>query len=227
MVTVQAESPGVRLRRIDGLWAATTAILGLLALAALLVVFVHGSHTRGHGAVAGVVFFLSYFTTLSNLLVAAGLTFRLMAPGSRVGGFFARSSVTAATAVYITTVAVVYTVMLRSLWHPTGWMNLIDHLLHDVIPILYVGHWIIMAPKGHLPWTSAVTWLGFPLAYLICVLVRGARGGSYPYPFLDVARLGSGRVFINVLAMTLVFLIVGLVIVALDRRLAGRDASTS
>jgi hypothetical protein len=221
------QRPGERLRRIDGLWAATTASLGLLALTALLIVFVRASHARGHAAIAGVVLFLSYFTTLSNLLVAAGLTLRLIAPRSRAGGFFGRSSVTAATAVYITTVAVVYSVMLRSLWHPTGWMNVIDHLLHDVIPVLYLGHWIFMAPKGHLPWRSAVTWLGFPLAYLICVLVRGAQGGSYPYPFLDVARVGSGRVFMNVLAMTLVFLIVGLVIVAVDRRLAGRDATTS
>jgi hypothetical protein len=220
MATVLPATSGRRHRRIDRLWAAVTAAAGSLALAMLLVVFVQGSVARGHGALAGVVVFFSYFTTLSNLLVAASLTFRLLAPRSRPGIFFARSSITAATAVYITTVAVVYSVALRHLWHPVGLMNVIDHLLHDVVPLLYVGHWIIMAPKGRLPWTSALAWLGFPLAYLLCVLARGAGGGVYPYPFLDVGKLGSARVFTNVVAMTMVFLFVGLVIVAVDRRLA-------
>jgi hypothetical protein len=211
-----------RLARLAGVWAAGTAAIGWLALVALLLAFVQGSRAHGDSPISAIVRFVGYFTTLSNLLVATGLTFRALAPGSRAGSFFARPSTSAAMAVYITTVAIVYSAMLRNLWHPVGWLNAIDHLLHHVVPVLYLGYWILMTPKGHLRWPMAITWLAFPLAYLLCVLARGAWSGRYPYPFLDAGMLGPAQVFGNVLLVTSIFLGVGLAIVAVDRRMAPR-----
>jgi hypothetical protein len=211
---------GISRRRLGLLWGAVTAAIAWLALGGLLVILIGGSRARGDGVLAALGIYLSYFTTISNLMVAIGLTCRLLAPRARGGRFFARPSITAATAVYIATVAIVYTVMLRNLWHPQGWLNVVDHLLHDVVPVLYLVHWALMTPKGHLRWTRAIVWLAFPLGYLVCVLVRGAGLGRYPYAFLDVGQLGPAGVLASVGVLTLLFLAVGLLVIAIDRRLA-------
>lgn len=82
--------------------------------------------------------FFSYFTVLSNLIVAICLTAGLASPSSTVGRFFLRNSTRTAVAVYITVVGLVYTLALRSIWNPSGLVLIADRTLHDVVPLLYL-----------------------------------------------------------------------------------------
>jgi hypothetical protein len=56
-------------------------------------------------------------------------------------------------------------------------------------------------------------------------LVHGAASGWYPYPFVDVATQGYGRVLLNAVAVTAVFAVVGVLFAWLDRRLPAQPAS--
>jgi hypothetical protein len=204
-------------------WGAVTAVLAWFAIGLQLLLVLDANLALGRTVLGTVVAFLSYFTITTNLLVAAGLTWRRLAPQTRAGRLFARPSICAATALYILVVAIVHAVMLRNLSHPQGWEKYADHLLHQVVPALYLVHWIIWAPRGYLLWRSALTWLIYPLLFLAYTLARGALIGRYPYPFMDVAKLGYAKVLINAAVLACVFALLGLAFVAADRALAQRS----
>jgi len=79
-------------------------------------------------------------------------------------------------------------------------------------------------PKGTLNFRSVFAWLVFPIAYGAWSLIHGAVTGFYPYPFLDVAKLGYEHVLRNMGALVLVFAVLGLGLIATDRRLGARAA---
>jgi hypothetical protein len=168
--------------------------------------------------VAGAItFYLSFFTILTNLLVALATTFSGVGRHSRPGGFFSQPAVQTAIAIYISVVGVVYSLVLRELWAPTGSQEVADFLPHDLVPVVYVAFWIFCVPKNTFRWGHVVWWLCYPLVYLIYTLVRGSLTGTYPNPFLDVGIIGYGQMLSNVAVLLVVFLGMGLAIVAISR----------
>ena len=161
--------------------------------------------------------FLSYFTVLCNLLVAVSLTVLVLMPSAKAGRFFSTLSVQTAIALYIFIVGLVYNLVLRGIWAPAGWQLVVDNLLHVVVPLLYVLYWALFRAKGSLQWRDGLYWLLFPLAYLLYSLIRGPLVQWYPYPFLDVAKLGYEKVLINILLMLALFLAAGLALIAANR----------
>lgn len=167
--------------------------------------------------------FFSYFTILSNILVALALTAPVVAPNSRPGRWFAGEGVRAAMAMYIVVVGVVYHFLLAPTWNPQGLALLGNSLLHYVMPAAFVLDWLLFAPKGRLNWKDPAKWLIFPLVYGGWTLIHGALSGWWPYPFVDVGALGLGRVLLNFVGLLVFFLIVGLIVVAIDRTFGRRD----
>ncbi len=159
--------------------------------------------------------YFSFFTILTNLLVAVALTLSLVLPRSSLGQFFSRAAVKAGIAVYIAVVGAIYSVLLRHLWSPVGAQKLADILLHDVVPVTYVLYWLIFVPKAQLRWKHALLWLVYPIAYMAYTLIHGALSAWYPYPFIDAAALGFSRALANGALVLLVFLALGLAAVAL------------
>ncbi|MFT3794384.1 Pr6Pr family membrane protein [Flavobacterium sp.] len=160
--------------------------------------------------------FLSYFTILTNALVAISCTSLGWFPGSSWGRYFSSAHNQTAIAVYITVVSLVYNTILRFLWEPTGWQRLVDELLHSAIPVLYVLYWWIFV-RSRFQWTAFLPWLRYPLVYLGFILVRGHFSGFYPYPFTDVTQLGYPSVLLNCAGMTLLFVAVSVVFIAIGR----------
>jgi hypothetical protein len=111
--------------------------------------------------------YFSFFTILTNILVALALTLPWLAPQSRAGQFFDRPSVRTAILAYIIIVAVIYHYLLAKLWNPQGWELVADTIEHVVTPALYVIDWVLFVPKGTVRWKSAFIWLLFPLAYAV------------------------------------------------------------
>ena len=141
-----------------------------------------------------IIRFFSFYTILTNILVACSFSFLWLKPNSRAGKFFSREKVVTAITLYITVVGATYNIILRQLWSPQGLQLIVDELLHSVIPVLFIVYWLICVPKGELEWKNVLSWLIYPLVYLICILFRGALSGFYPYPFLDVGKLGYTKV---------------------------------
>ena len=153
-----------------------------------------------------IIRYFSFYTILTNILVAICLTISLLKPASNLGKLLLRSTIITAIAVYITVVGLVYNLILRSLWQPQGMQWLVDELLHSFIPVLFIVYWFLFKPTTRLTWNNAFPWLLYPVVYLIYVLLRGALSGFYPYPFVNANTLGYPEVALNCFFLFLVFL---------------------
>jgi len=199
------------------------ALVGLVAWFALLLQYglLIAMTWSDVGPLFGTLRYFSFFTILSNLLVALTATFAALPVRSAIADFFRASRVRGAAALCIAVTCGIYFVLLASTWAPQGAQLLADVLLHYVDPALYVGWWIACAGHGRLAWSDALRWLLFPLGFLAWTLVRGAWLHEYPYPFVDVDALGFGTVARNALGLGALFLAAGWSLVAFDR-MAGR-----
>ncbi|HRO25996.1 MAG TPA: Pr6Pr family membrane protein [Luteimonas sp.] len=146
--------------------AGAVAIIVVVSLALQYVLLLQQAPD---GAALATLRFLSYFTVLSNLLVAAAS----LAVASGRGGFFASPRTTGAAALYIAITGLVYALVLRQLWAPQGLQWWADIGLHYAVPLAYLAWWALLAPHGALGWRDVAGWLLFPLAFFGWTLARG------------------------------------------------------
>ncbi|TCC99183.1 Pr6Pr family membrane protein [Pedobacter hiemivivus] len=173
-----------------------------------------------------IIRFFSFYTILTNILVALCLTVLLLKPNSRWGIFFSRPSVLTATTINITVVGLLYNLILRQMWSPEGSQRVADELLHVVIPLLFILYWYLFAPKSGLGWKNAFPWLLYPLVYAIFVLFRGALSGFYPYPFIDVNTLGYNKVLLNCIGLFIGFFLLSQLFIAITKAISRRNTNT-
>ena len=151
-----------------------------------------------------------FFTVLTNLLVAATMTW--VATGGR-----ASPNLLGGVTLAILLVGIIYWVLLRGLHVLAGPALIANILLHDVSPVLMALWWLLFAPRAKLRWSAALWWIAYPLAYLVYVLGRGQLDHKYPYPFLDVGKLGWTQAVLNVGGIALGFILAGFLLVWIDR----------
>ena len=168
-------------------------------------------------AVSQTIFFLSFMTIWTNILVALAFTVPMISPESKLGLFLTKPSVAAAVARYISMVAIAYHFLLAELWQPTGLQWLADTLLHYGVPVLYTGYWILFAQKGFLKVQEVFLWLVYPLIYFVYALTRGVNVHEYPYPVIDVTQHGYSGVLVSSLFLMIGFIVLGLIIFGIDR----------
>jgi hypothetical protein len=203
------------------IYAAVGALVGWFALALqLYLMLVRASGPERLGAV---ITYFSFFTILTNILTASVFTAVVLQLQGRWGQLLRGPSVQAASAVYIAIVGMVYQLLLRQLWNPQGAQWVADVLLHSIVPVGYVLYWLLFAPRAELSWKDAFTWLAYPAVYLVYTLARGAASGLYPYPFVDVKVLGYGGVLAHSAGFLLVFLGMGMLVVAVGRWMRARS----
>jgi hypothetical protein len=207
-------------QRLPVIFRIFISVVAWFALTLQLFILIHNTPGNGMTPLQAVGRFFIFFTILSNLLVAISFTIILIKPNSITGYFFVKPYSVSAIAVYIFIVGLVYNIILRQLWQPTGLQQLADELLHVVVPVLYIVYWIFFIVKGSLKWKHCFEWLIFPIVYLIYAMFRGSIEGFYPYPFLDLNKLSYDRVLLNCAGLTIVFLVVGFLFVAVDKIVA-------
>src|SRR5258705_1847657 len=189
--------------------------------ALILQLYILISNTPGNGLtpIQAVGRFFIFFTILTNLLVAICMSVLLISPRSVAGRFFSRPSVATAVTVYIFIVGLVYNIVLRNIWDPKGMQKLADELLHVFVPLLFTIYWIMFAQKSSLKWSAIFRWLLYPALYVVYAILRGSIEGFYPYPFLDADKLTWQQVFLNCAGLLIVFVIFGLLFIAVGKRL--------
>ena len=194
-----------------------TALAVWFALLLQVPLTMRTSISNGMTVIGAILTYFSFFTLLTNLIVALVLTFSLLTPKSGWGRFFSSPVVATGTALYIATVGLVYSFLLRQLWNPEGLDKLADIILHDVVPVMYVAFWIFFVPKSGLSWRNPASWAIYPLVYLVRILIRGAISGRYPYPFVNVDQLGYPHVLRNSGVLLAIFLMIGFAVVAVAK----------
>ena len=160
-----------------------------------------------------IVRFFSFFTILTNLLVAIYFTSQSFQGNKYSAGFINQPGVLTSVTVYITIVGLVYQILLRHIWQPTGLQKIVDELLHSAIPLLVIIYWYLFENKSKVHYRQVFKWLIYPLVYLFYILVRGSFSGFYPYPFVDVRNLGVQKVLINSTWLVILFAVVSLLFV--------------
>lgn len=169
-----------------------------------------------------IIRFFSFFTILTNTLVAVYFSFQALESGNNPK-INQAGNLTAIT-VYILVVGLVYQLILRQIWEPTGMQKLVDESLHSINPILVLIYWFVYEKKERLSWSMIPKLLIYPLVYLVYVLIRGAYSGFYPYPFVNVTELGYPQVSLNAFFVLLLFLGLSVVFVAIGRKLGGKSS---
>lgn len=168
---------------------------------------------------ASLIKFFSYFTILTNLLVAIYFTSLLFFKQASITQFFRKYTTTTAITVYILVVGIIYNLLLRQIWTFTGWGRISNELLHTITPIYFLWYWFFMVQKSKLHFRSSIYWTIYPLAYMVYTLIRGTFSHTYPYPFIDVNILGYPRVFINCIGVAVVFLVLFYIFIVIGNRL--------
>jgi hypothetical protein len=204
-------------------FAVVAATLGWVGLSIQMYLIFHSRWTLGASLLGGLMSFFSYFTVLSNTLVATVLTCAATSRESAARRWFLQPWVSSGIAVSITVVSLAYNLLLRHLWHPQGWQWLADELLHDVMPLLFILYWWRCVPKGRLRVGHIGLWVIYPLAYFAYSLLRGHVLAVYPYPFIDVEKLGYPQVFINAGGLLLGFVLIALLLIGGDWWLGRRN----
>lgn len=192
----------------------------LIALVCWVGIALQFSATYGHtGDVLLTVWTLArFFTIITNLAVAIAMT--AIALGRRVSAFLI-----GAVTLAILLVGIVYVILLRGLHPLEGAALWANHLLHYVSPVAMAAFWLLLTPHGRLRWSEPL-WCGvYPLTYFLYVIARGATDGRYPYPFIDMGKIGVGQTLINAIVIALGFVLCGFLLVWVDR-LLGRSRST-
>ena len=208
------------------LWHGAVAVLVVAAIALQVKIAVDApalpaSHAVGTLAGAGtstrIIRLLSFFTVQSNLLsgiVSAQLAIRPDRDGplwrvARLAALFG-----------ITVTGIVYSTVLARIHEPKGWEQTSSNIVvHYVVPLAMVIGWLLFGPRPRIT-GSVLGWsLAFPVVWLGYTVVRGEATDWYPYPFLDAATQGYGRVVLNAVGVTVIFALVAALFGWGDRRL--------
>ncbi|MBS1928484.1 MAG: Pr6Pr family membrane protein [Chitinophagaceae bacterium] len=195
-------------------------LISLFAWFAVIVQWVLMYKNKTTDLAEMMVRFFSFFTILTNILVALYFTRQLIFQRLPPWKHFNNPGILTAVTVYITVVGAVYQVALRHIWEPQGMQKLVDELLHSIIPVLVIIFWIFYEQKQELKWKSIPVFLLYPLLYLAFILVRGAFSGFYPYPFINVTDLGWPKVISNIILLFSVFVILFILFIGAGKLIA-------
>jgi hypothetical protein len=192
---------------------AAAALIALICWTGIALQF-SASYEHSHDVFVTLWTLARFFTIIGNFALALFMT--KLALGGRVSPF-----VVGGLTLAIALVGMVYVLLLRGLHPLSGRALAADYLLHYASPIAMAAYWLAFTPHGRLRWTAPLWWVLFPLTYFIYAIARGEIDGRYPYPFMDVTKLGLARALLNGVAIAAAFIAAGFAVVWADRRLLG------
>jgi len=207
-----------------GIKRTATIVAFAITVAALLlqiVLTIDYRLSNGDSLLGALVFYFSFFTILSNLMVAAIYLSELV--DWRWLGWWREPWVRGMMAGAIVLVMIVVHLLLFGLADINIWFVIADRTLHYVDPILYVLWWLLVQRHGALRWGDLPKMLVYPLLYVVWAMARGAVVNEYPYPFLAANTLGYPRVLINMVFVLGGFVVLYCVAIGVDRWLGRRS----
>lgn len=191
-------------------------IFSIISWSAVILQFFLMLQSSDHSFVETTVRFFSFFTILTNSLVAFYFSTQLFMANRF--SFWNRPGVLTAITVYIIVVGVVYQIVLRPIWDPQGLAKVVDELLHSLNPLMVLFYWWLYEKKSKVTMSQVPYFLVYPFIYLVYILIRGHYSGFYPYPFVNVSDLGCAKVAMNSFYLFLVFTTLSTAFVFLGKR---------
>ena len=196
-------------------------ILALIGWFALIGQFWLSIENRVTNIPEAVARFFTYFTILTNIIVAVYFTGLYISKRENLGLLHKPGMLTAIT-LYIFMVGMVYQVALRHVWKPQGMQWVVNELLHTIIPFLVLVYWYLYAVTRPVKYREIFAWAIYPLGYLGLILARGKIASWYPYYFVDVNILGMEKALQNAAILTVAFLAVAALFLFIGKKLLKR-----
>lgn len=182
--------------------------LGLLTFAAIVVQLISALQKPTFSAVN----FFSFFTIESNILAAGIFIISALIIISHTKVRY-HGVLRGAATLYMVTTGVIYVLLLSGyqaeLQTTIPWVNLV---LHYIMPIALLVDWIIDPPKKLITFKQMLSWLIFPVIYMVYSLLRGPVAGWYPYPFLNPDPNGYAAVAINIVVIAIAIILLAILI---------------
>lgn len=151
------------------------------------------------------IFYYSFFTVLSNIMLAISCLILVCKPTCSSGCF---NVIRLNGLIGILITMIVYNIMLRGIHRPpTLLLQFANESLHVVIPVLGLLSWLIYGPFSRI--TIKVVFYSFCslVVYGGYIFIRGHITGLYPYPFINVNRIGYEKALLTVGAIAILFFI--------------------
>ncbi len=165
------------------------------------------------GLVGRLLDWITYFTILSNVIVAIVMTLLFLRP-DRDSKLMRVLRLDTLLMIIIT--GVIYNLLLGPGVSHQGWDFFSNGLQHVITPILTVLVWLIVGPRRWINLKVIALSLIIPILWAVFALVRGAIIGAYPYSFLDVATKGLTSVLAFIGVIMVVAIILALVLMGID-----------
>jgi len=211
----------------SGAFVLARLLHGAVALAALAGIGLEvGAAVTGGPGIAPTqterfVRLFSYFTIDSNLLIACVSLLLAFRP-AHDGPLFRVLRLTALLCIAVT--GVVFHTVLTGLRELTPSGQLANFLLHTAAPGLAVLGWLLAGPRPRTDRGTIARAVLLPLAWIVYTFVRGAFVDWYPYPFMDVGKLGFARAALNSGLVALVFIVMAFGLRLLEKKLPAAPA---
>ena len=99
--------------------------------------------------------------------------------------------------------------------------------LHYVVPFMTILDYFLFDEKGNIKYYYPFIWLIIPFIYTILSFIAAFVGhgfgidksSRYPYPYMDLDKLGYTKVGINIISLLILFIVLGYIFVFVDKRL--------
>ena len=88
---------------------------------------------------------------------------------------------------------------------------------HILTPLAFVLAWLIVGPRGWISLKLIMASFILPLSWILLTLIRGAIVDAYPYPFVNVVKLGYGPVLMNLVVILLACCVLALLLWGVDK----------
>ncbi|TCD54212.1 hypothetical protein EJ419_03990 [Alloscardovia theropitheci] len=176
---------------------------------------IHGWAGAGQRFIEG----LSYFTMISNIMVALAFTMLAL---SLVRTRW-RVALVDTSLVMITVTSIVFLTAILPYIQLSGLALLTSPWQHVVVPVTTWAIWGAWGPRGFYAGDgrarSMARTLIIPALWAAWMLIYGAFTHYYPYGFVNVNELGYGRVFISLAVVVLLGLLLELLLGWIDKKL--------
>lgn len=165
------------------------------------------------------VHLFSFFTIQSNIVVLiAALAFTIRP--ARDNTLWRVIRLDALLGIVIT--GVVFAAVLAPIVHLTGAAFVATVCFHYIAPVMMLLGWLVFGPRPAITWNTVAWAFAWPVLWLVYTFIHGYATDWYPYPFLDVTKIGIGAALRNSLLVVVFAALLVLVFKLLDSRLPSR-----
>jgi hypothetical protein len=166
---------------------------------------------------------LGFFTVQSNLFALIFLAVALArgAASGRPGALFHRLH--GGVLLYILVTAIIYNALLAGAVDETGYSAFILVVNHTITPILVLADWILNHDRRRYRAADIGLWLINPVVYGVFASIEGARTGAFRYFFLDFVSPPLQTYLLQMLGVTLFFVLLATGIIGANRLIVRRE----